>query len=193
MKRWLASEPTKFFAISGVGAVSGRFGSLGFRGGWRSVFQEFFAAAPLGDDATMLAAMHEKIRYNIRVAEKRGVSVQFSSDPADVAIFYKLLAKTGERAGIRLHEAPYYSTMMKTLASGVMLDRKGDDTSTAQDQASREPILGSLISDSRQAGSGSRMTNGEESHLSVELAIAEHLGHPVAVAMIAHYGDRAIY
>src|SRR6185295_6195813 len=38
---------------------------------------------PLGPEAGMLAAMKQKGRYNARLAERKGVTVTTSSDPAD--------------------------------------------------------------------------------------------------------------
>jgi len=122
----------------------------------------------------MLAAMHEKTRYNLRLAEKRGVSVRFSSDPSDASILYGLLAKTGERAGIRLHDPSYYRKMMETLGA------KGGFSTTLEQYSSTRI----------DAVSGE---SGGEARLRVEIAIAERLGHPVAAALVAHYGDRAIY
>ncbi len=124
---------------------------------------------PLASDEAMLAAMHEKTRYNIRVAEKRGVSVRFSSNPTDVLILSTLLEKTGERVGIRIHPASYYQTMMEVLSGESREQRVEKDSST------------------------NSTLNSQLSTLTVELAIAEHENKPIAAALIAHYGTRIIY
>ena len=51
------------------------------------------------DTAALLAAMHSKTRYNIRVAEKHRVAVRESTDPKDVKAFLDLYAETGKRDG----------------------------------------------------------------------------------------------
>jgi lipid II:glycine glycyltransferase (peptidoglycan interpeptide bridge formation enzyme) len=123
---------------------------------------------PLGSDEAMLAAMHEKTRYNIRVAQKRGVAVRFSNNPPDVDILTNLISKTGNRAGIRLHAAEYYRAMLEVL--GVRSEKVEARGNTASSRFS--PLT---------------------SHLTTELAIAEANNRPIAAALIAHYGDRAIY
>jgi lipid II:glycine glycyltransferase (peptidoglycan interpeptide bridge formation enzyme) len=62
-----------------------------------------------GDEATILAAMKQKTRYNIRLAEKRGVTVQ-QGDEGDLAGFYQLSQLTAQRDGFGIHSAGYYET-----------------------------------------------------------------------------------
>jgi len=45
----------------------------------------------------LLAAMHPKTRYNIRVAEKHGITVREDAWPEDIDAFLKLMQETGER------------------------------------------------------------------------------------------------
>ena len=49
--------------------------------------------------------MKPKTRYNIRLAEKKGVEVRFSDD---IPSFYKLMAVTGERDGFGIHNQAYF-------------------------------------------------------------------------------------
>ena len=70
-----------------------------------------------GEDK-ILAAMHEKTRYNIRLADRKGVRCQVSDlNNHDVEIFWKLLQETAKRDGFRSHPASYYQTMLKVLSS----------------------------------------------------------------------------
>ncbi len=54
----------------------------------------------------LLAAMKQKTRYNIRLAERRGVSVRLGSS-ADLDLFYRLYAETGQRNGFIIRTPDY--------------------------------------------------------------------------------------
>ena len=54
----------------------------------------------------------EKTRYNIRVAEKKGVTVRWSRDDADLKKFYDLSEITAKRDGISLRDYDYYKRML---------------------------------------------------------------------------------
>jgi len=53
----------------------------------------------------LLAAMKQKTRYNIRLAEKKDIIVQPS---ADIETFHKMMLVTGTRDGIGAHARSYY-------------------------------------------------------------------------------------
>lgn len=55
----------------------------------------------------ILAAMHEKTRYNIRLAERKGVIVRLESSDADTEAFFRLNKETAERDHFASH-APVY-------------------------------------------------------------------------------------
>lgn len=61
----------------------------------------------------LLADMHQKTRYNIKLAEKKGVKiVRTGIDRFDE--FWKLVDETSERDEFRPHGRYYYETMLKT-------------------------------------------------------------------------------
>ena len=64
-------------------------------------------------EAEMFEEMHQKTRYNIRLAEKKGVEVQIGVDALEV--FVALVKETSERHGIRAHGEEHYVAMMKRL------------------------------------------------------------------------------
>lgn len=67
-----------------------------------------------GTEEEILARMKSKTRYNIRLAERKGVTVKVF-DNADV--LYDLLRKTAQRdKGYAPHERSYYTKMIKGLA-----------------------------------------------------------------------------
>lgn len=62
----------------------------------------------------LLAVMHPKTRYNIRLAEKHGVKVRWSTSDEDHQHYLRLQKETAEHQGIRLHPDRYYQTMFET-------------------------------------------------------------------------------
>lgn len=61
-----------------------------------------------GDDESILGAMKQKTRYNIRLAQKKGVTIRQGNSPADVAIFHKLAITTADRNNFGVHSLQYY-------------------------------------------------------------------------------------
>ncbi|MDP2766246.1 MAG: peptidoglycan bridge formation glycyltransferase FemA/FemB family protein [Candidatus Methanoperedens sp.] len=60
----------------------------------------------------LLKGMHPKTRYNIKLAEKRGVKiVEAGSDRFEE--FWQLMCQTGERDNFRTHGISYYKEMLK--------------------------------------------------------------------------------
>ena len=70
----------------------------------------------------LLSAMHQKTRYNIRLAEKRGVEVRWSTSDADFESFLELMHATYARQSIRLHSDEYYRTLFTTLKQNNLCD-----------------------------------------------------------------------
>jgi peptidoglycan pentaglycine glycine transferase (the first glycine) len=58
-----------------------------------------------GDEDQILARMKSKTRYNIRLADRKGVEVRRIQD---IAPFYSLLESTSERAEFGIHTQAYY-------------------------------------------------------------------------------------
>lgn len=68
----------------------------------------------------LLAAMHHKTRYNIRVAEKHGVAVRFASDTAALETFLQLCHDVEARSAFRYHPLVYYHAMQQALSPAGM-------------------------------------------------------------------------
>ncbi len=68
----------------------------------------------------ILQAMHQKTRYNIRLAEKRGVKV-VEAGAGRFEEFWQLLVSTGDRDEFNLHGRSYYQAMLKMENSFVKL------------------------------------------------------------------------
>jgi len=58
-----------------------------------------------GDEETILGRMKQKTRYNIKLAQKKGVTVQPTDD---LNIFFRLMHVTGERDKFGVHSQAYY-------------------------------------------------------------------------------------
>lgn len=67
------------------------------------------------DEEAVLAGMHKKTRYNIRLASKKGVIIQRYTGKAALEIlprWYELYEETGRRDGISLHSESYYRRLI---------------------------------------------------------------------------------
>lgn len=62
----------------------------------------------------LLGQMHQKTRYNIRLAQKKGVQVRFSKDISDIEHFLKLSKDVSERTTFSYHPDNYYRAILRT-------------------------------------------------------------------------------
>src|SRR5579863_8661067 len=60
------------------------------------------------DEPALLANMKEKWRYNIRLAQRKGVTVRVAQTAEDVQTWYDLLQMTSERDQFGIHTLDYY-------------------------------------------------------------------------------------
>ncbi len=61
----------------------------------------------------MLSRMKQKTRYNIRLAQKKGVTVRLGT-AADLPLMYQMYAETSVRDGFIIREEGYYQTVWQT-------------------------------------------------------------------------------
>ncbi len=78
------------------------------------------------DSEALLAAMHEKWRYNIRLAERKGVRVFMAGarDPSAFEIFWRLMQETTTRDDFHAHDKAYYRLMLEMLTGDPATDGK---------------------------------------------------------------------
>jgi len=67
----------------------------------------------------LLAAMKQKTRYNIRLAERRGVSIR-QAHPADFSLLYDMYLETSLRDGFIIREREYYLDVWELFTSHAM-------------------------------------------------------------------------
>lgn len=60
-----------------------------------------------GEEADWLARMKQKTRYNLRLAQKKGVRVR-AGNPGDLAMLYRMYAETSLRDGFVIRSEAYY-------------------------------------------------------------------------------------
>lgn len=67
----------------------------------------------------LLTDFHDKTRYNIRLAERKGVTVTESAEPdsKELQAFIALSTGTAERQAFRYHPANYYQKMLESLGT----------------------------------------------------------------------------
>ena len=88
------------------------------RRGWRYSQDQIqfkntaFTALTVGEEA-LLEGMKSKWRYNVRLAERRGIRIRLGT-PDDLAAFYDLYAETGQRDGFLIRPFAYYKTTWET-------------------------------------------------------------------------------
>ncbi|OGL73465.1 hypothetical protein A3E39_02800 [Candidatus Uhrbacteria bacterium RIFCSPHIGHO2_12_FULL_60_25] len=74
------------------------------------------------EEKELLAAMHEKTRYNIRIAEKHGVTVRTGSSAEDLDAFIRLNEETARRDQFRSQPSDYIRATFEFLRARGMAD-----------------------------------------------------------------------
>ncbi len=67
------------------------------------------------DTETLLGTFHHKTRYNIRLAERKGVKVEIGAS-VPFAQVWPVFLETAHRGAFRLHERVYYEAMLTALS-----------------------------------------------------------------------------
>ena len=113
---YLIVEPTDPFPLTGT------FKQYGFVRGGEHIQPDRTVQVPLLEDEPLLAQMHQKTRYSVRLAQRRGVEVTRSTDIGKgVTEFYRLLKDTSERNEFGIHSLEYYADFMRTFGDNALL------------------------------------------------------------------------
>ncbi len=91
----------------------------------RSLFTKYnFVLDVSKSEEELLSSFKQKTRYNIKVAQKRGVSVELSTKPEDFERYLMLTTETTERQGFYAHSSKYHRKMWETLGKSEIRNQK---------------------------------------------------------------------
>lgn len=121
------------------------------RRGWRYSAEQIqfkntgFSDVTVGEEA-LLEGMKSKWRYNIRLAEKRGIHIR-QGTAADLPAFYDLYAETGARDGFLIRPYGYYQTTWATFLQAQADEHNpaGGALLLAEHAEERTPIAGLFL------------------------------------------------
>jgi lipid II:glycine glycyltransferase (peptidoglycan interpeptide bridge formation enzyme) len=111
----------------------GAFGKAGAVRGPARVLPGRTVKVPLADDDTILTRMHQKTRYNVRLAQRRGVVIERRrAEPTVVDDFYRLMQDTAKRNEFGIHTRAYYRDFLDIFGDdAVLLFARVDDGAIA--------------------------------------------------------------
>ena len=127
----------------------------------------------------LLAGMHQKTRYNIKVAERHGVIVEEKNDAEGLALFLKLQKATADRQKFYIHPDNYYRTLWETFSPGCHSGLDG-----APDGSRLDP-------ESSRSDSGSQIVASGTT--SAHILIARLGNEPLGALFLLRYGDTFYY
>ncbi len=81
--------------------------------------QNFIVGIDLSKEE-LLARMKSKTRYNVRLAQKRGVKIIVSRDKKYIDKFIDLVEQTAKRKGVSFHQREHYEQMFKAIPEDIL-------------------------------------------------------------------------
>ena len=91
----------------------------------RSLFTKYnFVLDVTPSEEELLAAMKQKTRYNIRVAEKKVVIVELDDSPVALERYLELTEETTKRQGFYAHSSSYHRKMWEVLGNSPITNDK---------------------------------------------------------------------
>jgi lipid II:glycine glycyltransferase (peptidoglycan interpeptide bridge formation enzyme) len=77
---------------------------------------------PLAEDEVILKQMHQKTRYSVRLAQRRGVMIErHTCEQAAVDAFYGLMQDTAQRNEFGIHSREYYDDFLRIFGDDAVL------------------------------------------------------------------------
>ncbi|MCR4278511.1 MAG: peptidoglycan bridge formation glycyltransferase FemA/FemB family protein [bacterium] len=93
----------------------------------------------------LLSEMHQKTRYNIRVAERNEVKVRVTRSQEDIEFFFSLLADTAQRGAFVPQSCPYLRDMIRMLSERDMLRLRVAEVNGVMSAGSVEILYGDTV------------------------------------------------
>ena len=149
----------------------------------------------------LLARMKQKTRYNIRLAEKKGVSLRVGN-LEDLGMLYKMYAETSVRDGFVIRDEAYYKTVWELFmkANQIQFSNSPNSQSDSEQASSPSTSLSASLqfSNSPISNLQSPITNYREASPWDQLPHAEPLiaevnNQPVAAIFVFYFAGRAYY
>ncbi len=111
---WKIDPPWKLDSPGTKTLDSLDFNQLGLGDNFDGLQPRFVMRLPVNEGTyeELLMEMHSKTRYNIRLADRRGVEVRAGSEE-DIEVFYRLLETTSRRNEFGIREQSYFENLCK--------------------------------------------------------------------------------
>ncbi len=91
----------------------------------------------LADDNSILKQMHQKTRYNVRLAQRRGVTTSVAAlSDTSIADFYRLMEDTSSRNDFSIHSESYYREFLRLF---------GPDAALIFAEVEAHPVVGIVV------------------------------------------------
>ena len=138
----------------------------------------------------LLSAMHQKTRYNIRLAERKGVQIT-KGNINDFAEFWRLMKMTSERDTFRLHNQEHYQNLLKPISEsgGNSGMPRTLETLGALKTSGALETPGVLETPETLKTPGAL---GAEKNF-IRLFFAEYEGRKIATALVSSFAHKATY
>jgi lipid II:glycine glycyltransferase (peptidoglycan interpeptide bridge formation enzyme) len=117
LKELAVSEKSLFIRIEPVSQI---LAGIGFKKVQVMQPQKTLVLDLSKNEEDLLKDMHSKTRYNIRLADKKGVEIR-DCDAAQFDLFYDLLLQTYQRKGKKLFSKEHYSKLFDNIITKVYL------------------------------------------------------------------------
>lgn len=101
--------------------LEGSYRSFGYVQGPAAIQPARTVSVRLSPDEDLLGQMHGKHRYNIRLAERRGVTIRAGWTDGDLGAFYALLRDTAGRNEFGIHGFDYYADALRLFGDDARL------------------------------------------------------------------------